>query len=225
MNNLTEQEAVLSSTECLKYFKCFQRNIVLRFYRCKQSVVLCSSRGVHVQSGQQIIRRTTQKTRGAERHDWIHCSFRIHGESWEVKLCEREKKYFYFISILICCVCLDVVQLRPPQPAVYLFVLDVSHNAVETGYLTVFCQSLLENINAYVYIFKSFIYLLFHSLLIKTFNTFLLQIFFISTIFFSCFSFKHIRLSSNRKSVVYKDLIVASKKPVQALWQGVRSFW
>uniref|UniRef100_A0A4W6DTH8 SEC24 homolog A, COPII coat complex component n=1 Tax=Lates calcarifer TaxID=8187 RepID=A0A4W6DTH8_LATCA len=38
--------------------------------------------------------------------------------------------------------------LRPPQPAVYLFVLDVSHNAVETGYLNVFCQSLLENINA-----------------------------------------------------------------------------
>ncbi|KAK6317415.1 hypothetical protein J4Q44_G00128150 [Coregonus suidteri] len=38
--------------------------------------------------------------------------------------------------------------LRPPQPAVYLFVLDVSHNAVETGYLDVVCQSLLENINA-----------------------------------------------------------------------------
>ncbi|XP_068456897.1 protein transport protein Sec24A isoform X3 [Clinocottus analis] len=38
--------------------------------------------------------------------------------------------------------------LRPPQPAVYLFILDVSHNAVETGYLTVFCQSLLDNINA-----------------------------------------------------------------------------
>uniref|UniRef100_A0A3B5B0W1 Protein transport protein Sec24A-like n=1 Tax=Stegastes partitus TaxID=144197 RepID=A0A3B5B0W1_9TELE len=38
--------------------------------------------------------------------------------------------------------------LRPPQPAVYLFVLDVSHNAVETGYLNVFCESLLENINA-----------------------------------------------------------------------------
>ncbi|XP_069395795.1 protein transport protein Sec24A isoform X6 [Paralichthys olivaceus] len=37
--------------------------------------------------------------------------------------------------------------LRPPQPAVYLFVLDVSHNAVETGYLNVFCQSLLDNIN------------------------------------------------------------------------------
>ncbi|XP_053296829.1 protein transport protein Sec24A isoform X3 [Pleuronectes platessa] len=37
--------------------------------------------------------------------------------------------------------------LRPPQPAVYLFVLDVSHNAVETGYLNVFCQLLLENIN------------------------------------------------------------------------------
>ncbi|XP_049897478.1 protein transport protein Sec24A isoform X3 [Epinephelus moara] len=38
--------------------------------------------------------------------------------------------------------------LRPPQPAVYLFVLDVSHNAVETGYLNVFCQSLLDNINS-----------------------------------------------------------------------------
>ncbi|XP_034033847.1 protein transport protein Sec24A isoform X2 [Thalassophryne amazonica] len=37
--------------------------------------------------------------------------------------------------------------VRPPQPAVYLFVLDVSHNAVETGYLSVFCQSLLDNIN------------------------------------------------------------------------------
>ncbi|XP_075957776.1 protein transport protein Sec24A isoform X1 [Anarhichas minor] len=38
--------------------------------------------------------------------------------------------------------------LRPPQPAVYLFILDVSHNAVETGYLSVFCQSLLDNIDA-----------------------------------------------------------------------------
>lgn len=46
--------------------------------------------------------------------------------------------------------CYIIVQLRPPQPAVYLFILDVSHNAVETGYLNVFCQSLLDNINAYV---------------------------------------------------------------------------
>ncbi|KAM6071845.1 protein transport protein Sec24B isoform 3-T3 [Theristicus caerulescens] len=37
--------------------------------------------------------------------------------------------------------------LRPPQPAVYLFVLDVSHNAVEAGYLTIVCQSLLENLD------------------------------------------------------------------------------
>ncbi|XP_036407360.1 protein transport protein Sec24B-like isoform X2 [Megalops cyprinoides] len=37
--------------------------------------------------------------------------------------------------------------LRPPQPAVYLFVLDVSHSAVEAGYLQVFCQSLLENLD------------------------------------------------------------------------------
>ncbi|CAB1325503.1 unnamed protein product [Coregonus sp. 'balchen'] len=37
--------------------------------------------------------------------------------------------------------------LRPPQPAVYLFVLDVSHNAVDAGYLNVFCQTLLENLD------------------------------------------------------------------------------
>ncbi|XP_012506760.1 PREDICTED: protein transport protein Sec24A [Propithecus coquereli] len=32
-------------------------------------------------------------------------------------------------------------KLRPPQPPVYLFVFDVSHNAVETGYLNSVCQS------------------------------------------------------------------------------------
>ncbi|XP_042274820.1 protein transport protein Sec24B isoform X2 [Thunnus maccoyii] len=37
--------------------------------------------------------------------------------------------------------------LRPPQPAVYLFVLDVSHNAVEGGYLKYFCESLLDNLD------------------------------------------------------------------------------
>ncbi|KAI5934591.1 Protein transport protein Sec24B [Manis javanica] len=37
--------------------------------------------------------------------------------------------------------------LPPPQPAVYSFVLDVSHNAVEAGYLTILCQSLLENLD------------------------------------------------------------------------------
>ncbi|XP_077388931.1 protein transport protein Sec24B [Festucalex cinctus] len=36
--------------------------------------------------------------------------------------------------------------LRPPQPSVYLFVLDVSHNGVESGYLKYFCESLLENL-------------------------------------------------------------------------------
>ncbi|GFU59402.1 protein transport protein Sec24B [Nephila pilipes] len=37
--------------------------------------------------------------------------------------------------------------LRPPQPAVYLFLLDVSHGAIETGYLQTFCKVMLENIN------------------------------------------------------------------------------
>ncbi|XP_070186969.1 protein transport protein Sec24A-like isoform X2 [Littorina saxatilis] len=36
--------------------------------------------------------------------------------------------------------------LRPPQPAVYLFVLDVSFNAIETGYLRLFSQTLLEEL-------------------------------------------------------------------------------
>ncbi|KAM5192117.1 protein transport protein Sec24B isoform 2-T2 [Mantella aurantiaca] len=37
--------------------------------------------------------------------------------------------------------------LRPPPPAVYLFVLDVSYNAIESGYLRYFSQSLLENLD------------------------------------------------------------------------------
>ncbi|XP_044310162.1 protein transport protein Sec24A isoform X2 [Varanus komodoensis] len=37
--------------------------------------------------------------------------------------------------------------LRPPQPPVYLFVFDVSHNALETGYLKTVCQTLLENLD------------------------------------------------------------------------------
>nr|KAF6350062.1 SEC24-like protein A, COPII coat complex component [Myotis myotis] len=37
--------------------------------------------------------------------------------------------------------------LRPPQPPVYLFVFDVSHNAIETGYLNSVCQSLLDNLD------------------------------------------------------------------------------
>lgn len=38
-------------------------------------------------------------------------------------------------------------QLRPPQPPVYLFVFDVSHNAIETGYLNTACQTLLDNLD------------------------------------------------------------------------------
>ncbi|XP_038651792.1 protein transport protein Sec24A isoform X1 [Scyliorhinus canicula] len=37
--------------------------------------------------------------------------------------------------------------LRPPQPAVYLYILDVSHNAVESGYVNTVCQSLLDNLD------------------------------------------------------------------------------
>ena len=40
----------------------------------------------------------------------------------------------------------SLLQLRPPQPAVYLFVLDVSFNAVSTGYLQIFCQTLLDEL-------------------------------------------------------------------------------
>ncbi|KAK3091418.1 hypothetical protein FSP39_019750 [Pinctada imbricata] len=36
--------------------------------------------------------------------------------------------------------------LRPPQPAVYLYLLDVSFNAIETGYLRVFCDTMLEEL-------------------------------------------------------------------------------
>ncbi len=43
--------------------------------------------------------------------------------------------------------CSLALQLRPPQPAVYMFVLDVSFNAVSTGYLQIFCQTLLDEID------------------------------------------------------------------------------
>lgn len=38
----------------------------------------------------------------------------------------------------------DLFQLQPPQLVVHLFVLDVSHNAVEVGYLKYFSESLLK---------------------------------------------------------------------------------
>ncbi|ESO87063.1 hypothetical protein LOTGIDRAFT_210457 [Lottia gigantea] len=37
--------------------------------------------------------------------------------------------------------------LRPPQPAVYLYLLDVSFNAISTGYLNLFCQTLLDELD------------------------------------------------------------------------------
>ena len=37
--------------------------------------------------------------------------------------------------------------LRPPQPAVYLFLLDVSRAALETGYLRNFCDTLAEELD------------------------------------------------------------------------------
>ena len=37
--------------------------------------------------------------------------------------------------------------LRPPPPAVYLYLLDVSHNAINTGYLQNFCETLIENLD------------------------------------------------------------------------------
>ena len=41
----------------------------------------------------------------------------------------------------------SLFQLRPPQPAVYLYLLDVSFNAVSTGYLHTFCQTLLDELD------------------------------------------------------------------------------
>ena len=37
--------------------------------------------------------------------------------------------------------------LRPPQPAVYLFLLDVSRQALETGYVRNFCDTLAEELD------------------------------------------------------------------------------
>jgi len=37
--------------------------------------------------------------------------------------------------------------LRPPQPAVYVFLLDVSRQAVESGYVKTFCDTLIEELD------------------------------------------------------------------------------
>lgn len=37
--------------------------------------------------------------------------------------------------------------LRPPQPAVYLFLLDVSSLAQQSGYLDIACQTILEQLD------------------------------------------------------------------------------
>ena len=37
--------------------------------------------------------------------------------------------------------------MRPPQPCVYLYLLDVSYNALQTGYLQSFCEVLSEEID------------------------------------------------------------------------------
>ena len=37
--------------------------------------------------------------------------------------------------------------LRPPPPAMYLYLLDVSHNAINTGYLKYFCETIIENLD------------------------------------------------------------------------------
>lgn len=42
---------------------------------------------------------------------------------------------------------MHLLQLRPPQPPIYLFLLDVSHVALETGYLKLFCDVLLEELD------------------------------------------------------------------------------
>lgn len=38
-------------------------------------------------------------------------------------------------------------QLRPPQPPVYLYLLDVSRAAVENGYLKLFCDTMVDDLD------------------------------------------------------------------------------
>lgn len=37
--------------------------------------------------------------------------------------------------------------MRPPQPAVYLFLLDVSRLATQSGYLSIVCETLLAHLD------------------------------------------------------------------------------
>ena len=37
--------------------------------------------------------------------------------------------------------------MRPPQPAIYLFLLDVSILAIQSGYLNVVCENLIKHLD------------------------------------------------------------------------------
>lgn len=42
---------------------------------------------------------------------------------------------------------LFLLQLRPPQPAVYIFLLDTSRMAVESGYLNIVCKEISAHLD------------------------------------------------------------------------------
>lgn len=56
--------------------------------------------------------------------------------------------------MLLSCLCIATntyktyFQLRPPQPAIYLFLLDVSSLAQQTGYLHTVCRTLIEHLDS-----------------------------------------------------------------------------
>ena len=53
----------------------------------------------------------------------------------------------WLMAYLHDCIYVSLLQLRPPQPATYVFLFDVSHNAIQSGYLKVACDLLLENLD------------------------------------------------------------------------------
>lgn len=88
-----------------------------------------------IASSDYMVRRLCRATRGQS------------GATTPVHTCENIPSAVHSPTHTVRLLFPSSVQLRPPQPAAYLFVLDVSHNAVEAGYLKYFCESLLENLD------------------------------------------------------------------------------
>lgn len=70
--------------------------------------------------------------------------FNFNQHSGDVSRSHRKELYHASVEYIAS----SEYMLRPPQPCTYFFLIDVSHNAVNSGMLSTVCATLLDNINS-----------------------------------------------------------------------------